>query len=61
MEVIQLTALWSNFRDKFGNEKTMLEGALVKKAAEDLRQRISKHNVIVVLKYYLRITLRKLA
>lgn len=39
----------------------MLEGALVKKAAEDLRQRINKHNVIVVLKYYLRITLRKLA
>ncbi|KAK3436691.1 hypothetical protein EUGRSUZ_C01311 [Eucalyptus grandis] len=37
MEVIQLTALRSNFRDKFENEKTMLEGALAEKAAEDLR------------------------
>ncbi|XP_039169746.1 26S proteasome non-ATPase regulatory subunit 12 homolog B-like [Eucalyptus grandis] len=43
MEVIQLTTLWSTFRDEFENEKNMLEGALVEKAAEDLRRRISEH------------------
>ncbi|XP_030511284.1 26S proteasome non-ATPase regulatory subunit 12 homolog A [Rhodamnia argentea] len=61
MEVIQWTALWSTFKDEFENEKSMLGGALVEKAAEDLRQRIIEHNIIVVSKYYSRITLQRLA
>jgi len=37
LEVIQWPAFWSN---EFENEKNMLEGAPVEKAAEVLRQRI---------------------
>ncbi|PKI58323.1 26S proteasome non-ATPase regulatory subunit 12 homolog A-like [Punica granatum] len=61
MEVIQWTALWDNFKDEFENEKNMLGGSLGEKAAEDLRQRIIEHNIIVVSKYYSRITLKRLA
>ena len=43
MEVIQWTALWNTFKDEFENEKNMLGGALVEKAAEDLRERIIEH------------------
>ncbi|KAK4774015.1 hypothetical protein SAY87_029034 [Trapa incisa] len=61
MEVIQWTALWNTFKDEFDNEKNMLGGSLVDKAAEDLRQRIIEHNIIVVSKYYSRISLKRLA
>ncbi|KAI4374167.1 hypothetical protein MLD38_012192 [Melastoma candidum] len=61
MEVIQWTALWNTFKDDFDNEKNILGGSLGEKAAEDLRQRIIEHNIIVVSKYYSRITLQRLA
>ncbi|XP_021895494.1 26S proteasome non-ATPase regulatory subunit 12 homolog A isoform X1 [Carica papaya] len=61
MEVIQWTSLWTAYRDEFENEKNMLGGSLVDKAAEDLRQRIIEHNILVVSKYYARITLKRLA
>ncbi|KAL7223412.1 hypothetical protein ACSBR1_024961 [Camellia fascicularis] len=61
MEVIQWTALWNTFKDEFENEKNMLGGSLGDKAAEDLRQRVIEHNILVVSKYYSRITLRRLA
>ncbi|CAL5326838.1 unnamed protein product [Camellia sinensis] len=61
MEVIQWTALWNAFKDEFENEKNMLGGSLGDKAAEDLRQRVIEHNILVVSKYYSRITLRRLA
>ncbi|KAA8546959.1 hypothetical protein F0562_003388 [Nyssa sinensis] len=61
MEVIQWTALWSTFKDEFENEKNMLGGPLGDKAAEDLRQRVIEHNILVVSKYYSRITLKRLA
>ncbi|KAK3030869.1 hypothetical protein RJ639_037326 [Escallonia herrerae] len=61
MEVIQWTALWSTFKDEFENEKNMLGGSLGDKAAEDLRQRVIEHNILVVSKYYARITLARLA
>ncbi|KAK4485993.1 hypothetical protein RD792_008648, partial [Penstemon davidsonii] len=57
MEVIQWTALWNTFKDEFENEKNMLGGSLGEKAAEDLRLR----NIIVVSKYYSRITLKRVA
>ncbi|KAG5529230.1 hypothetical protein RHGRI_029805 [Rhododendron griersonianum] len=57
MEVIQWTALWNTFNKEFDNEKNMLGGSLGDKAAEDLRQR----NILVVSKYYSRITLKRLA
>ncbi|PSS21550.1 26S proteasome non-ATPase regulatory subunit 12 A like, partial [Actinidia chinensis var. chinensis] len=61
MEVIQWTALWNRFKDEFENEKNMLGGPLGDKAAEDLRQRVIEHNILVVSKYYSRITLKRLA
>ncbi|XP_015891007.1 26S proteasome non-ATPase regulatory subunit 12 homolog A [Ziziphus jujuba] len=61
MEVIQWTALWNAYKDEFENEKNMLGGSLGDKAAEDLKQRIIEHNILVVSKYYSRITLKRLA
>ncbi|KAK1317449.1 hypothetical protein QJS10_CPA05g01951 [Acorus calamus] len=61
MEVIQWTSLWEAYKDEFENEKSMLGGSLVDKAAEDLRQRIIEHNILVVSKYYSRITLKRIA
>lgn len=61
MEVIQWTALWNSYNDEFENEKNMLGGSLGDKAAEDLKQRIIEHNILVVSKYYSRITLKRLA
>ncbi|AET04630.2 putative proteasome component (PCI) domain-containing protein [Medicago truncatula] len=60
MEVIQWTALWETYKNEFDNE--MVSGKfLSEKAAEDLKQRIIEHNILVVSKYYARITLKKLA
>ncbi|KAL8034092.1 hypothetical protein ABFX02_12G004500 [Erythranthe guttata] len=61
MEVIQWTALWNTFKDEFENEKNMLGGSLGEKAGEDLRLRVIEHNILVVSKYYSRITLKRLA
>lgn len=89
MEVIQWTALWNGYKEEFDNEKNLLGGPLVDKAAEDLKQRIIEHvisiqnvtlpfslripaakkfflflcfqNILVVSKYYSRITLKRLA
>ncbi|XP_057496811.1 26S proteasome non-ATPase regulatory subunit 12 homolog A-like [Actinidia eriantha] len=61
VEVIQWTALWNTFQNEFENEKNMLGGPLGDKAAEDLRQRVIEHNILVVSKYYSRITLKRLA
>eukprot|EP00262_Sarcandra_glabra_P014722 TRINITY_DN4363_c0_g2_i5.p1 TRINITY_DN4363_c0_g2~~TRINITY_DN4363_c0_g2_i5.p1 ORF type:complete len:451 (+),score=95.56 TRINITY_DN4363_c0_g2_i5:30-1355(+) len=61
MEVIQWTAFWETYRDEFENEKSMLGGSLGDKAAEDLKQRIIEHNILVVSKYYSRITLKRIA
>ncbi|KAA3464532.1 26S proteasome non-ATPase regulatory subunit 12 [Gossypium australe] len=61
MEVIQWTSLWSSYKDEFENEKNMLGGSLGDKAAEDLKLRIIEHNILVVSRYYSRITLKRLA
>ncbi|XP_041005288.1 26S proteasome non-ATPase regulatory subunit 12 homolog A-like [Juglans microcarpa x Juglans regia] len=61
MEVIQWTSLWDTYKNDFENEKSMLGGDLGDKAAEDLRQRIIEHNILVVSKYYSRISLKRLA
>ncbi|GAV88711.1 PCI domain-containing protein [Cephalotus follicularis] len=61
MEVIQWTSLWNSYKDEFENEKDLLGGSLVHKAAEDLRQRIIEHNILVVSKFYSRITLKRIA
>ncbi|XVE62179.1 hypothetical protein DITRI_Ditri06bG0097700 [Diplodiscus trichospermus] len=61
MEVILWTSLWNSYKDEVENEKNMLGGSLADKAAEDLRQRIIEHNILVVSKYYSRITLKRLA
>ncbi|KAI3771953.1 hypothetical protein L6452_03125 [Arctium lappa] len=61
MEVIKWTELWNTFKDEFENEKNMLGGSLGDKAAEDLRERVIEHNILVVSKYYARITIKRLA
>ncbi|KAL7144126.1 hypothetical protein ABFS83_08G237600 [Erythranthe nasuta] len=61
MEVIQWTALWGTFKNEFENEKNMLGGSLDEKAAESLKLRVIEHNILVVSKYYARITLKRLA
>ncbi|XP_008245342.1 PREDICTED: 26S proteasome non-ATPase regulatory subunit 12 homolog A-like [Prunus mume] len=61
MEVIQWTSLWNTYKAEFESEKSLLGGSLGDKAAEDLRQRIIEHNILVVSKYYSRITLKRLA
>ncbi|KAI4317166.1 hypothetical protein L6164_025061 [Bauhinia variegata] len=61
MEVIQWTNLWETYKNEFENEKNLLGGSLVDKAAEDLRERIIEHNILVVSRYYSRITLKRLA
>ncbi|KAI7724997.1 hypothetical protein M8C21_015259 [Ambrosia artemisiifolia] len=57
MEVIQWTALWNTYRDEFENERNMLGGSLGDKAADNLKER----NILVVSKYYARITVKRLA
>lgn len=61
IEVIQWTALWNTFKEEFDNEKNMPGGSLSDKAAEDLRLRVIEHNILVVSKYYSRVTLKRLA
>ncbi|GER48997.1 26S proteasome regulatory subunit family protein [Striga asiatica] len=61
MEVIQWTSLWGTFKDEFESEKNMVGGSLGEKAAEDLKLRVIEHNILVVSKYYSRITLKRLA
>ncbi|CAN1842359.1 26S proteasome non-ATPase regulatory subunit 12 homolog A [Linum perenne] len=61
MEVIQWTSLWNSYKEEFDSEKNLLGGSLVDKAAEDLQQRIIEHNILVVSKYYSRITVGRLA
>ncbi|EYU31117.1 hypothetical protein ABFS82_08G235700 [Erythranthe guttata] len=61
MEVIQWTVLWGTFQKEFENEKNMLGGSLDEKAAESLKLRVIEHNILVVSKYYARITLKRLA
>ncbi|CAA3010338.1 26S proteasome non-ATPase regulatory subunit 12 homolog A [Olea europaea subsp. europaea] len=61
MEIIQWTSLWNTFKDEFENEKNMLGGSLSEKAVEDLRLRVIEHNIMVISKYYSRITLKRIA
>ncbi|CAJ2676916.1 unnamed protein product [Trifolium pratense] len=60
MEVIQWTALWETYKAEFENE-IVSRKFLSEKAGEDLKQRIIEHNILVVSKYYARITLKRLA
>lgn len=43
MEVIHWATLWETYKDEFENEKNLLGGSLVPKAAEDLKLRIIEH------------------
>ncbi|KAF6166157.1 hypothetical protein GIB67_023867 [Kingdonia uniflora] len=61
MEVIQWTGLWETYRGEFESEKTMLGSSFGDKAADDLKQRVIEHNILVVSKYYSRITLKRIA
>ncbi|KAL9313733.1 hypothetical protein ACSQ67_019185 [Phaseolus vulgaris] len=60
MEVIQWTTLWDSYKNEFENENNVGKN-LGDKAAEDLRERVIEHNILVISKYYARITLKRLA
>uniref|UniRef100_A0A0R0JSL5 PCI domain-containing protein n=1 Tax=Glycine max TaxID=3847 RepID=A0A0R0JSL5_SOYBN len=60
MEVIQWTTLWDSYKDEFENQSNLGKN-LGEKAAEDLRERVIEHNIIVISKYYGRTTLKRLA
>ncbi|KAL2337625.1 hypothetical protein Fmac_012071 [Flemingia macrophylla] len=60
MEVIQWTTLLDTYKSDFENEKAIGK-SLGEKVAKDLRQRVIEHNILVVSKYYARITLKRLA
>ncbi|CAL9052595.1 26S proteasome non-ATPase regulatory subunit 12 homolog A isoform X1 [Musa acuminata AAA Group] len=61
MEVIHWASLWEMYKVEFENEKNLLGGSLGTEAEEDLKLRIIEHNILVVSKYYSRITLKRLA
>ncbi|URD97164.1 26S proteasome non-atpase regulatory subunit, partial [Musa troglodytarum] len=61
MEVIHWASLWEMYKVEFENEKNLLGGSLGTKAEEDLKLRIIEHNILVVSRYYSRITLKRLA
>eukprot|EP01018_Ginkgo_biloba_P033432 Gb_00179 [translate_table: standard] len=61
MEVILWVPFWETYQSEFEQERNMPGGFLGDKAAEDLRQRVIEHNILVVSKYYSRITLTRLA
>uniref|UniRef100_A0A0C9RIL1 TSA: Wollemia nobilis Ref_Wollemi_Transcript_15877_1969 transcribed RNA sequence n=1 Tax=Wollemia nobilis TaxID=56998 RepID=A0A0C9RIL1_9CONI len=61
LEVIQWVPFWETYQTEFEQEKNLPGGSLVDKATEDLRQRVIEHNILVVSKYYARITLARLA
>ncbi|XP_074280680.1 26S proteasome non-ATPase regulatory subunit 12 homolog A-like [Silene latifolia] len=60
-EVILWTTLWNEFEAEFASEKNLLGGPLGEKAAEDLKQRVIEHNILVVSEYYSRISLKRFA
>ncbi|KAK7350855.1 hypothetical protein VNO77_09860 [Canavalia gladiata] len=59
MEVIQWTTFWDAYKSEFENERSFGK-SLGEKAAEDPRERIIEHNILVS-KYYARITLKRVA
>lgn len=61
MEVIQWVPFWEVYQTEFEQETNMPGGFLGDKAAEHLRERVIEHNILVVSKYYSRITLSRLA
>eukprot|EP00252_Welwitschia_mirabilis_P017915 TRINITY_DN3994_c0_g1_i1.p1 TRINITY_DN3994_c0_g1~~TRINITY_DN3994_c0_g1_i1.p1 ORF type:complete len:476 (-),score=111.90 TRINITY_DN3994_c0_g1_i1:148-1575(-) len=61
MEVIQWVPFWETYESEFMQERNMIGGSLGEKAAENLRQRVIEHNILVVSKYYSRIGLARLA
>ena len=58
-------AWWTTFEEKYkeevASEDSVFGGEVGKKRREDLRLRVIEHNVLVIAKYYSRITLARLA
>ncbi|EFJ35271.1 hypothetical protein SELMODRAFT_166175 [Selaginella moellendorffii] len=61
MEVVSWDQFWTTYKSEFELEATLPGGKLVDKALEDLRRRVIEHNILVVSKYYARITLTRLS
>ena len=58
-------AWWTTFEEKYKGEvaaeSSIFGGEPGKKRAEDLRLRVIEHNILVIAKYYSRITVARLA
>lgn len=61
LEVIRWPQLASNYRVEMEEETSVFGGPAGKQAMDDLRQRVTEQNVLVVSKYYSRITIQRLA
>eukprot|EP00271_Cylindrocystis_brebissonii_P017682 TRINITY_DN468_c0_g1_i1.p1 TRINITY_DN468_c0_g1~~TRINITY_DN468_c0_g1_i1.p1 ORF type:complete len:475 (+),score=126.24 TRINITY_DN468_c0_g1_i1:309-1733(+) len=61
MEVIQWPQLQKDFQAEMAEETDVFGGKDGHKATEDIRQRVTEQNILVVSKYYSRITLKRLA
>jgi 26S proteasome regulatory subunit N5 len=61
MEIIQWVPFWETYQTEFEDENKMPGGALGAKAKDDLVLRVIEHNILVVSKYYSRITLKRLS
>eukprot|EP00245_Coleochaete_scutata_P009167 TRINITY_DN2962_c0_g2_i4.p1 TRINITY_DN2962_c0_g2~~TRINITY_DN2962_c0_g2_i4.p1 ORF type:complete len:508 (-),score=135.13 TRINITY_DN2962_c0_g2_i4:179-1621(-) len=60
MEVVRWPVLQNEYRTEV-EETDIFTGEAGKKAAEDFRQRVIEHNILVISKYYCRIQLKRLA
>lgn len=58
-------AWWTSFEEKYkaevDAESSIFGGKTGKKRQEDLRLRVIEHNILVIAKYYSRITVARLA
>lgn len=58
-------AWWTTFEEKYNGEvaaeSSIFGGEPGKKRTEDLRLRVIEHNILVIAKYYSRITVARLA
>eukprot|EP00898_Chlorokybus_atmophyticus_P002570 jgi/Chlat1/3313/Chrsp22S03479 len=61
MEVVNWPAFLKTYQEEFASEPELFKGGEESKAMKDLRLRITQHNILVVSKYYTRITTKRLA
>eukprot|EP00243_Klebsormidium_subtile_P003291 TRINITY_DN16644_c0_g1_i1.p1 TRINITY_DN16644_c0_g1~~TRINITY_DN16644_c0_g1_i1.p1 ORF type:complete len:477 (+),score=150.55 TRINITY_DN16644_c0_g1_i1:140-1570(+) len=61
LEVVRWKSLSELYRPAMESEPDIFGGEWGKKSLEDLKQRIVEHNILVISKYYARVTLKRLS